>query len=159
MVTYLQYATRVWRAALLASLVACAGPPPKKPPPTMVQAIITVAPDVNPDASGRPSPVVVRLLELKNLDAFQSADFFALSERGKETLGAELLASDEFVLRPGEQRRIERPLQDDTRFVAAIAAFRDLDRAKWRTSVPVRLNQTMAIGIDLRLREIAIVGK
>ena len=158
MARFLHHAMGVLGAAVLGGLGGCGSAPPKKPP-TLVQAAITVAANVNPDAGGRPSPVVVRLLELKNLDAFQSADFFSLSERGKETIGAELLATDEMVLRPGEQRRFERPLQDDTRFVGVIAAFRDLDRARWRAAVPVRLNQTMTVTIDVGRREISIAGK
>ena len=157
MARFLQHAMCVSSAAVLVGLAACAGP--AKKPPALVQAAVTVAADVNPDASGRPSPVVVRLLELKNLAAFQSADFFSLSERGKETLGAELLAGEEIVLQPGEQRRFERPLQDDTRFVGVIAAFRDLDRAHWRASLPVRPNQTMAVTIKLGRRDIAIASK
>jgi type VI secretion system protein VasD len=155
MARYLQYPICVATAVLLA---ACGGPPPKKPP-VLMQATLAVAADVNPDAAGRASPVVVRLFELKNLDAFGSADFFALSERGKETLGAELLATDEIVLRPGEQRRLERPLHDDTRFVAVVAAFRDLDRARWRASVPVRPPGPMPVTIHLGRRDISIAGK
>lgn len=134
------------------------GAPPKKPP-TLIQATVAAAADVNPDGAGRASPVVVRLLELKALGAFESADFFALSEKSRETLGVELVASEEFVLQPGERKKFDRPLQDDTRFVAAVAAFRDLDRSTWRAAVPVRLHQSTPVTISLRQRTIAIDGK
>jgi type VI secretion system protein VasD len=137
-------------------LGACASGPKK---PALMQANVAVAVDVNPDTSGRASPVVIRLYELKNLTTFQSADFFSLYERGKEILGAELLASEEIVLRPGEKKRFERQLQADTRYVAAVAAFRDLDRASWRASVPVKLNQPMPITISLQKRDISISDK
>lgn len=144
--------------ALAALLCSCASPPaPKKP--SVAQASINVAADVNPDAHGRPSPVVVRLFELKALGGFQNGDFFSLYERGKEVLGGDLLASEEMVLRPGEKKRFERPLQADTRFVAAVAAFRDLDRAMWRATVAIPPNQTVPITIKLKTREISITDK
>ncbi|WP_342113431.1 type VI secretion system lipoprotein TssJ [Pseudoduganella sp. OTU4001] len=142
--------------ALAAMLCSCAAPPKK---PSVAQANITVAADVNPDARGRPSPVVIRLYELKALGGFQNGDFFSLFERGKEVLGADVLASEEMVLRPGDKKRMDRQLQPDTRFVAAVAAFRDLDRAVWRASVAIAPNQTVPITINLKTREISITDK
>lgn len=156
MAGHLPLMSRASSVALAILLAACAAPPKK---PTVVQANVAAAADVNPDTSGRASPVVIRVYELKNLTAFQNADFFSLYERGKETLGGELLASEEIILRPGEKKHFERPLQADTRFVAAVAAFRDLDRASWRASIPVKLNQTSPITISLQKREISMSDK
>lgn len=144
--------------AVAVLLCACAAsPPPKKP--SVARASITVAADVNPDARGRPSPVVIRLFELKSLGSFQNGDFFSLYERGKEVLGGDLVASEEMVLRPGEKKRFERPLQPDTRYLAAVAAFRDLDRALWRASLAIPANQTVPLTINLKTREISIIDK
>ncbi len=71
---------------VLALLAACAGGPPK---PAVAKAQLVVASDVNPDAEGRASPVVVRVYQLKEEGAFNSADFFALFDKEQETLGAE----------------------------------------------------------------------
>jgi type VI secretion system protein VasD len=146
-----------WPCLALAILLCACAASPKKP--SVAQASITVAADVNPDARGRPSPVVVRLYELKTLASFQNGDFFSLYERSKEVLGGDLLASEEVVLRPGEKKRFERPLQPDTRFVAAVAAFRDLDRALWRASLAIPPNQTVPLTISLKTREISITEK
>ena len=59
--------------------------------------------EVNPDLHGRPSPVVVRLFELKHPVAFENADFFSLYERGKESLAPDLVTSEELELRPGQK--------------------------------------------------------
>src|ERR1700680_2089380 len=116
--------------AILLGLSACASPPPP-PKPTTITAALDAHANVNPDARGRPSPVVVRFYELKSLAAFDAADFFSMFDRDKETLGAELVAREEFNLRPGEKRPLARTLQLDTRYIGVVAAFRDLERSQW----------------------------
>ena len=109
-------------------LAACASAPPP-PKPTILQITLDVAANVNPDAHGRPSPVVVRLYELKSLAVFGSTDFFSLDERGKETLGPELVTLEEFQLAPGTKRQFERKPQGETQYIGVAAAFRDLERS------------------------------
>jgi type VI secretion system protein VasD len=110
-------------------LSACAAKPPK---PAPAHAEIIVSGDVNPDAAGRPSPVVVRVYQLRNDGEFNGADFFGVYEKEKETLGASLVAREEYVLAPGENRKLELPLNAETRFIGVIAAFRDIRTARWR---------------------------
>lgn len=128
--------------------IACASPP-KPPPPTIVQASVEAMANVNPDARGRPSPVVVKFYELKSLAVFDSADFFSLFERDREVLGGELVAREEFQLIPGGRRTFERTLQPDTRYLGVVAAFRDLERSTWRAAVPVTPNKTVPLAIKL----------
>ena len=113
----------------LAALAACASKPPK-PVPTHAQLIVSG--DVNPDAAGRASPIVVRLFQLRNDGEFAAADFFALYEKEKETLGASLISREEYVLAPGESRKLDLPLAPDARYIAALAAYRDIRSAHWR---------------------------
>jgi type VI secretion system protein VasD len=135
---------------------ACAGahcgkapPPPPTPPPAApvtiaappeakVKAAMTIAAnaDVNPDAGGRPSPVVVRVYQLKADAAFRDADFFVLYKDEQKALGPELITRDEFILAPTESRTLDVTLSPDARFVGAIAAFRDIRNAEWRSIVP-----------------------
>ena len=114
-------------SALLLS--ACAAKPPK---PAPAHAELIVGGDVNPDASGRASPVVVRVYQLRNDGEFNGADFFSVYEKEKETLGASLVSREEYVLAPGENRKLELPLNAETRFIAVVAAFRDIRTARWR---------------------------
>jgi type VI secretion system protein VasD len=51
-------------------------------------------------------------------------------------LGAELISRDEFVLAPAEKRTIDVALSGETRYVGAVAAFRDIRNAEWRVLVP-----------------------
>jgi type VI secretion system protein VasD len=114
-------------SALLLS--ACAAKPPK---PAAAHAELSVSGDVNPDASGRASPLVVRVYQLRNDGEFNGADFFSVYEKEKETLGASLVSREEYVLTPGENRKLELPLNAETRFIAVVAAFRDIRTARWR---------------------------
>lgn len=122
-------------------------PPPTAPPPAVtiaappeakVKAAMTLAAqgDVNPDANGRPSPVVVRVYQLRADGAFTGADFFALYNDEQKTLGAELITRDEFVLAPSESRTLDVTLSPDARYLGAIAAFRDIRNAQWRAVAP-----------------------
>jgi type VI secretion system protein VasD len=111
------------------ALGACASKPPK-PVPARAQLIASA--DANPDSSGRASPVVVRVFQLKEDGEFATADYFALYDKEKETLGASLLSREEYVLVPGERRSLELELKTEARFLGAIAAFRDVRSARWR---------------------------
>ena len=108
------------------------------PPNAKVKAPMTVATgaDTNPDSAGRPSPVVIRVYQLRTDAAFSKVEFFALFDDDQKVLGQELISRDEFVLAPSERRTIDITVSDDTRFVAAIAAFRDIRNAQWRAVVP-----------------------
>lgn len=115
--------------AAAALLGACASKPPK-PAPTHAELI--VSPDVNPDASGRASPVVVRVYQLRNDGEFTTAEFFGVYEKEKETLGASLVSREEYVLSPGESRKLDLPVNGETRFIGVVAAYRDIRVARWR---------------------------
>lgn len=134
----------------------CAAKPAK---PVPARAQIEVSADVNPDAEGRPSPLVVRLFQLRDGGEFTAADFFALYEKEKETLGASLISREEYVLAPGETRSLELPLDAEARFVGALAAFRDIRAARWRalTQSPEKtLTDLRKDGITLRVGKDAI---
>src|SRR5688572_28687162 len=100
-------------AALL--LVSCSSRRAEKPVET--RTTISATRDVNPDASGRPSPVVVRIFQLRGDQGFKEADFFSLYTREKETLGADLVERDEYVLHPGEEREMLLPVSPEARYI------------------------------------------
>ena len=51
--------------------------------PTLISAALQATTSINPDARNRPSPVVIRVYELKTPAAFESADFFSFLFRSK----------------------------------------------------------------------------
>jgi len=127
-------ARRAILAAAPAALLAACGAPP---PPAVLNLTIIGGKDQNPDPSGQPLSVSVRLIELGASPAFERADFFAISEREQQTLGPDDLGSQEFVLRPGESRTVSRELKKGAQFVGIAVGFRDIDRAHWRAVTPV----------------------
>ena len=74
---------------------------------------LEAAPDVNPDAQGRASPVAVRFYALKAPGGFESADYFSLQDRDTETLGADMVLRKELVLRPGDKQDLQLELDAD----------------------------------------------
>ena len=99
---------------------------------TKLEVGLTVGEHVNPDLHGRPSPVVVRLLELRHAVAFENADFFSLYTNAEQALPKDWLNSEELELRPGEQLGLKLRLEPDTRFVGVLAAYRDLPHVQWQ---------------------------
>ena len=108
------------------SLAAGCGTMRSSPP--VVQGSIKAAATTNPDPRGRPSPIVMRLYELKSAATFNSADFFALFDKESETLGGDLVGREEYDLRPNETRPYRGQLQADTKVIGVVAAFRNLEK-------------------------------
>src|SRR5882672_10974980 len=111
------------------------------PPATPITGSIQGAPELNPSVNQRPSPLLLRLYELKSPTAFNQADFMALYQSDQATLGADLVAREEMMLAPGETRPYKKTLAPETRFIGIVAAYRNLERATWRTIVPVKAGQ------------------
>jgi type VI secretion system protein VasD len=155
--------------ALLVSLgvmvaAGCGKPPvipaptPAPPPPASITIVappeakitaamtITASPEANPDRTGRPSPIVVRVYQLKTDAAFSAAAFSDLFDNEEKVLGAELISRDEFVLAPKDSRTISVAISEETRFLGAIAGFRDILNAEWRVLIPTpRKGLTVAV--------------
>jgi type VI secretion system protein VasD len=147
--------TGLLATALLAS---CAKPPPP-PKPKVLTVELQAAPNLNPNVNGRPSPVVVRLYELKSVAQFQSADFLSLFEKDQSLLGADVAVREEFVLSPGESKSVKRDIGGDSKFVAVMAAFRDLERAKWRASVPLDLTRDNTLAVRLEASTVQLAPR
>jgi type VI secretion system protein VasD len=108
-----------------------------RPTPASSPMTISASADTNPDANGRPSPVVIRVYQLKADDAFVNAEFFPLFDDDMKVLGPSLISRDEFVLAPAEHRMVAVMVSNDTKYLGAVAAFRDIRNSEWRVLVPV----------------------
>jgi len=98
---------------------------------------LSASSSVNPDAQGRPAPLVVRLYALAARDAFDRATFFELYDHDRAVLGRSALARSVIVVRPGERIRFDEPLDAGTRSFAVVAAYQRIDTACWRAIVDV----------------------
>jgi type VI secretion system protein VasD len=132
--------------ALLAP--ACKSVPLKPSTVSKSKVALTASADVNPDVSSKPSPVVVRVYQLKGDAAFSGADFFALFDDEMKVLGQELIGREEYVLTPAERRTVELVVPKTAKFVGVVAAFRDIRNSQWRVVVPAPLKDDVTLSVE-----------
>lgn len=150
-------------AVMAAALSACGSDEPVPPPPpeqqaspTTAELLIVASPLLNPDASGRPSPVVVRLYELSTASSFNAADFYQLYETPEDTLGADLLAKEQLYVYPGDLRTVARNLKPETQALGLIVAYRFIGSADWRAVVAIEPNQANQLTAELLSLEVSL---
>lgn len=148
---------RPWPLALVPGLLlvalaaGCASKAPPPPPPAPAAAAPARL-SIDVDAAGnanRGLPVVVRVYELTGTGAFGGADFFSLYDRDGATLGGEMLSRESLTLAPGQGQMIDKPLNPEARYLGVVAAFRDIDRARWRGSMPLIAGRDNAVTVTV----------
>jgi type VI secretion system protein VasD len=143
---------------LVITIAGCFSKKPKPPPPPPpTKAAIVVARDVNPDSAGRPSPIVVRLYQLKEEGAFNSASYFALSDKEQATLGPSLESREEYELQPGQTQELILKIPPEARYLGVVAAYRDLNNSKWKALSPAP--ETGLLDFVRKHKLIVTVGK
>jgi len=94
--------------------------------------------DINPDDKKKPSPLFLRLYELKSTKQFQKANFIDLFERDTEVLGADMVGKQTLKrLKPGDDRKDSYVLKPETRFVGLVAEFLQYKDAKFKIIIPI----------------------
>ncbi|MDQ0505587.1 type VI secretion system lipoprotein TssJ [Xanthobacter agilis] len=124
------------------SLGGCATPGP--PPVVVTPTRITIRADenINPNQSGVPSPVVIKLYDLKATTNFMAASFFELLDNDVTRLGPEMISKQEVEIVPGTAREVEHDITGDAKYLGVIAGFRDISAAQWRTFVDLTPGKT-----------------
>jgi type VI secretion system protein VasD len=142
---------------LVLSLVSCEslGFGPK---PTRVEVSIEASPNLNPNAEGRPSPIVMRFYELSSADVFETSDFFTLYDSEMATLGKFILFRDEMNIKPGQLMTFKREAKPETQFIGVIAAYRDLDNARWRGILEIKPHEKHKIMIHLGSLSVSVTN-
>ncbi len=121
------------------------------------ELLVASQPNVNPDFTGRPSPVVLKVYELRRGLAFRQADFQTLFDRPIQALGSDILAADELVFVPGEARTVTYLHGPDAHFLGIVAGFRQMDRARWRSLRPIDADGKNLIGLELNDASILVI--
>jgi type VI secretion system protein VasD len=129
--------------------------------PTVAKIDLQAEKTLNPDDTGRPSPIRVRLYELKSATAFNSADFFSLYDRDKEVLAADLVMREELQVEPGMEKEMSKRPGPDTKFLAVLAAYHDIEHATWRATLELPPNKTtnVSLRVDRLVVSLASVKK
>jgi type VI secretion system protein VasD len=120
-----------------------------------IDLAMAIQPNVNPDHTGRPSPVAVKVFELSADLSFKQSEFWSLFDKPVEVLGSDLVAVDEMVLSPSEARKVTYAPSRDTRFLGIIAGFRQIDRANWRVVSPIDPEGENVVAVELK--DVALV--
>ena len=123
-------------ATAMVSLLGC-GAVPQAPKEIEIGADIVVSDSLNPDANGRPSPMMLAIYQLKNADKFRNEDFFSVFDPQGLALGADLLRREQVTLQPGGSRSYEAEFDAETVFIGLVGAFSDLENAQWRAVIEI----------------------
>ncbi|MDQ0314296.1 type VI secretion system lipoprotein TssJ [Amorphus orientalis] len=134
--------------ALSVVLAGCGGGLFKKSPTTL-NITMSANAQLNPNVDDEPSPVVVRIYELKSAQSFNQAEFFQLYDDDTKTLGPDLVAKTEYEIAPGTTKKIKKTTPDETAYIAVLAGFRDIDSATWRASAAVTKNKENIVTVTL----------
>ena len=141
---------RLFLALLCCCMLSACGKP-------AINLSVASQPNVNPDFNGRPSPVIVKMYELRQNVAFNAADFLPLFETPLQVLGADLIAADELVFIPGEARKVKYELDRNTQYIGLVAGFRQMERGVWRIIKPVDSESANWVAMELSDTSIILV--
>ncbi len=147
-----RHALAVFVAGGLLPLAACSG----SSSPGSVDLTISAADDINPDAAGRASPVVLRIYQLAGESQFQAADFFQLFDKETPTLGPDLVGREELTVAPGTTRTLTVALKPNAQAIGIAASFRDIDKASWRALVEVPPAKTTKLKAAVKRLQVSL---
>ncbi len=109
---------------LMSTLMACGS--------HNVNVDISSTANLNVNRYNEALPVVVRVYQLTDPQAFESASFEDLWKKDSLTLGSSLLTKEEFTLQPSSKETISFEQHEAAKYVGLFAMFRDRDDNKWR---------------------------
>lgn len=126
---------------------------------TKINISFEASQDLNPNAEGRPSPLVIRMYEFEDVKAFKEADFFSLYDNENKTIGKFILAKDEVEIKPDTKHYIKRRTKPKAKFIGILAAYRDLDNARWRAIIELREDKTAEVNVYLGSAGVSVSKK
>lgn len=108
--------------------------------------------DVNPDDNKTPSPLFVRMYELKSPNMFNKANFIDIFERDAEALGADMVAKQRLKhIKPGETRETSFVLSKETRYVGLFAEFLRYKNSKYKLVIPVAQTNVVSSSATIKI--------
>jgi len=117
---------------------------------------ISASEQLNPDIDNRASPIVLRIYQLTHIDTFNNSDFFALYENDQSLLAKDLRFREELEIKPGESSIKTLTINSDSKYIAVLAAFRDLDNAQWKSFLTIDPLNLQAFKVELGKSTIVI---
>ncbi len=139
---------------MLSLLTACSS----TPVPTYLNLTISADSDLNPDLAARPSPLVLKLVDMKAHTAFSNADYFKLAANPKTVLGPDYVADETMPIRPGEIKRLKLKLHEKSKYLGVVAGYRDIEKAKWRYILKPKVEALSEINLVLTRNGIRLLS-
>jgi len=102
-----------------------------------LQLTLKASDNINPNQAGRSSPLNVKTYLLSSRTTFDNLRFDAAFSQAKTLLDEELLSKKEYIFQPGESKKYKIKISEDAKFVVVLAAYRDLEDAKWKVVLPL----------------------
>ena len=124
-------------AALAFAGCGSAAPPAKEAAPCDVQHVaisVVTSPRLNPSREGEPRPVQLRIYQLKSDLRLANAEFDAVWNDDKATLGADLLKVSEVSVYPDERVEVQVERDNGAESLAGVALFRTPKGKSWQTT-------------------------
>lgn len=116
---------------------------------TLLHLSLVASEDQNPDVNQRPSPMIIKLVEMTSASAFNNGDFFALYDDTADTLGPDFIASETLAVRPGETVDLYLTVKPGSKYVGVIGAYRQLHGDNWRYLLPLTPGKHNTIELGL----------
>lgn len=113
-----------------------AAPPPPPPEPCDVQVVtlnLFAADNINPNESGNPRPVVVRLYQLKSDVRLENATYDEVLLKDKEVLQDDIAKVDEVEVFPNDLVEVKFERMKDASHLAGVALFHSPKGNSWKT--------------------------
>ncbi len=119
-------------------------------PDTNITLTLAASSDINPDTRGEASPLNVKTYLLSERTTFDNLGFEAALDEADVLLSDQLLSRKEYIFQPKESIQYSIKLGKESKFIAVIAAYRDVDQSKWKLVLPVDSedpeDQTVSLG-------------
>lgn len=113
--------------------------------------MVIAAPDLNPDRTGRPSPALMRVYQLRDPGKFLNAEFDDLSLRADATLAATLIGREERMVQPSTSGELVLTIDPATQLLGVVVEYSDLANSRWRAASPAPDGGLLALFKDRKL--------
>lgn len=128
-------------------LVAGCGSTAVKPGAPLSLRIVASA-DLNPEESGRASPLVLRIYAFDDAGEFLDADFAALFADDRAALPGGWRFRRELLLLPASEQMLSIDAQAGAGQLCAFAAYRDRRASRWRRCEPLAGGKTAVLQVQ-----------
>jgi type VI secretion system protein VasD len=140
-------------------LLGCATGRSKSDELHTVTVKITTTGDVNKNLDGEPSPTVIVLYQLVDIDLFNSADFFNLYQNPKTVLNNELIDQRQIIVTPNQPKTVTLQINNGTQYLGVLAAFNDITNSQWRQTIKVERKKSIIVDIQLAGSQVSITQR